>query len=165
MRNRLFVGIVMLFAVAPACASRQTLLNYNSRDFQKIMLRDEANEFYNALRDKKPEKMWQLLSPFVKKENQKEDYVADVKLILSAVTDLDYSNLTVVYMSKRLAVTQIGLYLKYQEGDKEVHYVICERAIWLRFPEGWRIQEDGLSCSYMPDKQRMKFLTKNVPDP
>ncbi len=163
MRKRWIVGVVVVSMFISACASTSAL---RSRNNEKRRVKDEANEFYNALRDKNPEKMWQLLSPFVKKENPKEGYVADVEGILKAVTDLDYSNLTVVYMSKKLAVTQVYIQFRFHEEDKVSNIDECARAIWLRFPEGWRVQEYGLSCSYMymPDKKRIKFLTKNVPD-
>lgn len=158
MRKRWVVGICVFFMLASACASTSTL---RTRNHEQTRLRDKVNEFYNALRDKNSEKIWQLSSPFFKKENRKEEYIANSDLFLRHMTDFDYRNLTVVYMSKKLAVTQADIFVTFQ---REGNFKDCERIVWLRFPEGWRFQEPNRFCSYMPDKERIEFLTKNVPD-
>ncbi|MDP3697847.1 MAG: hypothetical protein Q8R55_07640 [Candidatus Taylorbacteria bacterium] len=160
MRKRFVVGVVTVSILVSACASTSAL---RSRNDEKRRVQDEANEFYSAWRDHNGQKIWQLSSPFFKKENQEKEYVKNLEQFLTLVTDLDYSNFSVVYMSKKLAVTQADISLRLQEGNREENVNVCERIIWLRFPEGWRFQEPSLLCTYMPDKQRIEFLTKNLP--
>lgn len=161
MRKKRAVGIVVFSMFVSACASTSTL---KPRTDERRMVRDVANEFYNALDDKNIDKIWQLSSPFMKKDNPKDEYVRDVTLALTHMTSFNYSNLTVIYLDKKLAVTQADILIKFQEYGKENSMKICERIIWLRFSEGWRFQEPNLICSYMPDEKRIEFLTKNIPD-
>lgn len=152
------VGIFIFSMLASACVSTSTLRTIN---YEQMRLQDEVYEFYNAWRDKNSEKIWQLSSPFIKKENRKEEYIADADLFLKPMTNFSYSNLIVVYISKKLAVTQMNMSTTFKG---ESNFDDCERIVWLRFPEGWRFQEFNGDCSYMPDDKRMESLTKNVPD-
>lgn len=159
MGKRWAVGIFMFSILASARASTSTL---RIKSHEQVRLQDEAHEFYNAWRDQNAEKIWQLSSPFLKKYIRKEEYIANIDLFFRHMTDFGFRNLKVVYMSKKLAVTQADIYITFQgEGN----FNGCERMIWLRFPEGWRFQEPNFICSYMPDEKRIEFLTKNIPDP
>lgn len=161
MRKTWVLGVVVFSILMSACASTSAL---KPRTDERRMVQSAVKEFYNAWTDKNVEKIWQLSSPFLKKDNRKEDYVANVKLYAEWWTGHDYRNIAVVYISKKLAVTQADVRIKFQEYGKEKNVKICERIIWLRFPEGWRFQEPNRICSYMPDEERIEFLTKNIPD-
>lgn len=152
--NILVVGLI--FASFSACASTSTL---KPRNYEQITLQDESDEFYNAWRDKNSEKIWRLSSPFFKETNEKEEWVKYSDRFLKSMDFLDYSNFKIVYLVRKLAVTQADISLILKEGN----FITCERIIWLRFPEGWRWVEMGRTCDYMPNEDEIKSLTQKIP--
>ncbi len=158
MKTVRFLVVGLILASFNACASTSTL---KPRNYEQVRLQDEANEFYNAWRDKNSEKIWQLSSPFFKEANDsKEEWIKYSDRFLRSMDFLDYSNLKVIYLERKLAVTQADISLTLK---KEGNFSTCERIIWLRFPEGWRFEEPSHSCDYMPDADRIKTLTQKIP--
>jgi hypothetical protein len=39
----------------------------------------------------------------------------------------------------------------------------CERAIWLRYPNDWRLSHNGLGCNYKLNDKAVADLTKTMP--
>jgi len=158
MRNRFVAAVAAVSIFVSACASTSAL---RSRNDEKRRVQDQANEFYIAWQEENVEKLWQLASPFLQKEQpSKARWVENIGRLFKATELLDYSDLTTVYIDEKLAVTQVNLSVMLSQGEIKS----CDRTIWLRFPEGWLFYEAGLLCTYMPDKGRRRFLTRNLPD-
>ena len=162
MKNLGVIGVAVFSILTSACATTSSLRTISH---EQIRLQDETHEFYKAWLDKNSEKIWQLSSPFIKNENRKEEYTANIDLFLRHMIYFSYHSVKVVYMSKKLAVTQAVVGFTFQDEVLKEHiFSQCERIVWLRFPEGWRFDEPNRVCTYMPDKDRIEFLTKNIPD-
>ena len=152
---RVVITLLLLINLT-ACAS----LGFGNSKTEFDRLEKRANDFYHYIKVRDVENIYNLLTPWVKAENPKDEYIGNVEAFLSHVHEYRYDYPTVVLLKDKIAITQANYNLVLDSFEVSN----CERTVWLRFPGGWYIQEPSLRCDYMPDEERIKFLTKNLPE-
>ena len=162
MRVARLVILGLVLVVIIGCAS----VGLGKKDSERAQLLISANSFYHYTDTKNYEGMWLLSSPDLKQAIPKEEFVKQTQLYLSYISTINHYDLIVIFMNEKLAVTQANVSIRERLKDGVVGRVIniCERIVWLRLPDGWHYDEAGRECSYMPDKERMESLTKNIPN-
>lgn len=150
-----FLSTTLIF-----CASASKI----AKDSERQTLLNGANNFYQFTIAKNGEGIYELLSPWMKEGINRQEYIGEVDLLFHQINFSNYTGSSIVLIQNKIAVTQAHLEVSYNDGSGSIidkNY--CERIIWLRFPDGWYAQEPGRTCDYLPDKQRIEFLTKNLP--
>lgn len=120
---------------------------------------DKAKELQVAINTINSEKIWDMLVPWYKEDaGPKNEYLEEVSLILRA-GQIKSGEPKLVVRGKNWAVTQSDLSVVGTDNAAEND---CVRTIWLKLEEKWYFESTFLNCDYMPDAERIDFLTRGL---
>lgn len=151
-----FVALIFI-----SCAS--TPVQWQQNDIEVLK---RAEELVKARYHQDFGKIWDLATPWLKqvfpRVTSKEIFIEKVESLRQIIKITDYDSPRIVVIGEKHAITQVEITYEFREEGQTYTKIICERTLWLKFPDEWYWHDFGYPDDYMPSAGVIEWLTQKL---